>query len=115
MRASDFEAKFEAGAALTQDIDLGRARRVNEGRPQVLCYIVAGSGDPDRIECAVPYRIDDREIFFGPCKKALREWMRNRYARGMWTDTRSSVTERTARRTGEPAATCPCRETARAT
>ena len=79
MRASDFEAKFEAGADLTQDLDLGRARRVNHGRPQVLCYVVAGSGDPDRIECAVPYRIDDREVFFGPGKNALRERMRSRY------------------------------------
>ena len=79
MRASEFEAKFEAGADLTEDLDLGRARRVNHGRPQVLCYVVAGSGDPDRIECAVPYRIDDREILFGPGKNALRERMRSRY------------------------------------
>ena len=79
MRASKFETKFEAGADLTQDLDLGRARRVNHGRPQVLCYIVAGSGAPDRIECAVPYRIDDREIFFGPGNNALRERLRSRY------------------------------------
>jgi hypothetical protein len=79
MRTSDFEAKFDAGADLTRDLDLGRARRVNHGRPQVLCYVVAASRNPDRIDCAVPYRIDDREIFFGPCKKALRERMRIRY------------------------------------
>ena len=79
MRASDFEAKFDSGADLMHDLDLGRARRVNHGRPHAFCYVVAASRSPDRIECSVPYRIDNGEIFFGPCKKALRERMRSRY------------------------------------
>ena len=45
----------------------------------VFCYIVAASKNPDAVECPVPYRIDDMEVFFGPCKKSLREWMRNHY------------------------------------
>ena len=45
----------------------------------VFCYIVSASKKPDRVECPVPYKIDDGEIFFGPCKKPLREWMRHQY------------------------------------
>ena len=45
----------------------------------VFCYIVASSKNPDTIGCPVPYRIDDMEVFFGPCKKPLREWMRSHY------------------------------------
>ena len=39
-------------------------------------YIVGASKNPDRIECAVPWRVDDDEIFFGPCKTPLREKLR---------------------------------------
>ena len=46
---------------------------------RVFCYIVAASGSPDNIGCAVPYKVDDGEIFYGPCKKLLREWLRHRY------------------------------------
>ncbi|MDE0123971.1 MAG: hypothetical protein OXN97_05270 [Bryobacterales bacterium] len=46
---------------------------------RVFCYIVAASGNPDNIGCAVPYKVDDGEIFYGPCKKLLREWLRHRY------------------------------------
>ena len=45
----------------------------------VFCYIVGSSKNPDAIQCPVPYRIDDMEVFFGPCKKPLREWMRSHY------------------------------------
>ena len=45
----------------------------------VFCYIVASSKNPDTIGCPVPYRIDDTKVFFGPCKKPLREWMRRHY------------------------------------
>lgn len=79
MKASEFEAKFEAGEDLTPNLDLSGARRPNRRQTQVFCYVVAASRNPDRVECSVPYRIDDREIFFGPCKKPLREWMRNHY------------------------------------
>jgi hypothetical protein len=39
-------------------------------------YILNASSDPDRIHCAVPWRIDAQTIFFGPCKKRLRRWMK---------------------------------------
>lgn len=41
-------------------------------------YVLGASSDPDRVECGVPWRIDDREIFFGPCKMKLRERLRPR-------------------------------------
>ena len=31
----------------------------------VFCYVVAASKNPDKVECAVPYRIDESEVFFG--------------------------------------------------
>ena len=45
----------------------------------VFFYIVAASSSPDKVKCTVPYRIDDGEVFFGPCKKILREWMCKHY------------------------------------
>lgn len=42
-------------------------------------YVVASSTNPDWVECVVPYRIDEKLIFFGPCKKRLRERLRNQY------------------------------------
>lgn len=45
----------------------------------VYIYIVGASSDPDRVECAVPWKVDDAEIFFGPCKKKLRESLRPRF------------------------------------
>ena len=35
-------------------------------------YILAANSDPDKITCSVPIKIDENEIFFGPCKKRLR-------------------------------------------
>ncbi len=45
----------------------------------LLLYVVAASHNPDNVECVVPYRINDDVIFFGPCKKRLREWLCNCY------------------------------------
>jgi len=42
-------------------------------------YILASSHDPDNIECPVPYLVNDTTIFFGPCKKLLREWLYSNY------------------------------------
>jgi hypothetical protein len=36
-------------------------------------YILGASNNPDKIECTVPFEIDEKEIFFGPCKKRLRQ------------------------------------------
>ena len=44
-------------------------------------YIVTASKDPDSITCKVPYEIDEDEIFFGPCKKRLREQLRREFLR----------------------------------
>lgn len=46
---------------------------------RLFLYVVASSKNPDQIECVVPYQINDRLIFFGPCKKRLRERLRNEY------------------------------------
>jgi len=40
---------------------------------KVFVYVVAASKNPDAVECVVPYRVNDDMIFFGPCKKRLRE------------------------------------------
>jgi hypothetical protein len=47
--------------------------------PTVYVYVVAASTDPDNVTCAVPYGVDDDLIFFGPCKKRLREALRATY------------------------------------
>ena len=36
-------------------------------------YILSASPKPDYVECPVPAEIDENEIFFGPCKKTLRQ------------------------------------------
>jgi len=36
-------------------------------------YVLGASKDPNKIECPVPFEIDEKEIFFGPCKKGLRQ------------------------------------------
>lgn len=80
MKASEFDVKFEAGEDLTQNLDLARARRVNRGQARVFCYIVGDSRNPDDVRpSAVPFQIDEGEIFFGPCMKSLRERMRACY------------------------------------
>jgi len=42
-------------------------------------YIVSSAPEPEQITCAVPYEIDLKEIFFGPCKKRLRSELRQQY------------------------------------
>ncbi len=46
---------------------------------QVWIYAVAASSDPDHVQCVVPWRVDDSLIFFGPCKKRIRELLREQY------------------------------------
>ncbi len=45
----------------------------------VWLYSVAASKDPDNIDCYVPWPIDDDMIFFGPCKKLMRERLRCKF------------------------------------
>lgn len=48
--------------------------------PVAYVYVVAAAGlDPDRIRCPVPWRINEASIFFGACKKAIREKLRGQY------------------------------------
>jgi hypothetical protein len=43
---------------------------------RVWMYSLAASNDPDCVRCFVPWRVDDNLIFFGPCKKRIRERLR---------------------------------------
>lgn len=42
-------------------------------------YIVTVSHDPNKISSPVPWQVDSKEIFFGPCKKPIREKLREQY------------------------------------
>ncbi len=46
---------------------------------KVFIYVLAASKDPDKIHCQVPWRVDEDLIFFGPCKKRIRELLRKNY------------------------------------
>jgi hypothetical protein len=46
---------------------------------RVWIYSLASSSDPDRVRCVVPWRVDEDLIFFGPCKKRIRERIRSRF------------------------------------
>ena len=46
---------------------------------KVFVYVVGKSNNPDAIECMVPYKVNENTIFFGPCKKPLREHLYERY------------------------------------
>jgi len=49
---------------------------------KLFLYIMAASRDPDNVTCPVPFRIDDKEVFFGPCKDRIREKLRKDYLLG---------------------------------
>jgi len=44
-----------------------------------LVYSLGASSNPDRVCCEVPWRVDGDLIFFGPCKKRIREHLRKRF------------------------------------
>ena len=44
-------------------------------------YTLAASNNPDLIDCVVPWQVDDDLIFFGPCKKRIRERLRGDFLR----------------------------------
>jgi len=58
--------------------DYSQAER-SKAMTQVLMYVVAASPDPDNVRCKVPWRVDKDLIFFGPCKKRIRELLRKNY------------------------------------
>lgn len=40
---------------------------------RALLYIIKSTRSADSVTCQVPWEVDDQEVFFGPCKKRLRE------------------------------------------
>lgn len=44
----------------------------------IYAYVVGASSNPDGVECGVPWRVSDSEVFFGPCKMKLRQELRPR-------------------------------------
>jgi hypothetical protein len=46
---------------------------------QIWMYSLAASTDPDHVSCVVPWLVDQDLIFFGPCKKRIRELLRRRF------------------------------------
>lgn len=46
---------------------------------QVWIYSMKVSSDPDHVQCVVPWQVDEDLIFFGPCKKRIRENLRERF------------------------------------
>ena len=45
---------------------------------KVILYILKSSNNRNKITCPVPIECADA-IFFGPCKKRLREWLKKEY------------------------------------
>jgi hypothetical protein len=46
---------------------------------RVWIYVLDASKNPDDVQCVVPWRVDEELIFFGPCKRRLRERLREEY------------------------------------
>lgn len=44
-------------------------------------YVVNSSPNPERVECRVPWALDEEEIFFGPCKITLRQHLKKHLLR----------------------------------
>lgn len=48
-------------------------------RTRLFLYVVKASRDPESVKCLVPWEVSSNEIFFGPCKKRLREQFHRQY------------------------------------
>jgi hypothetical protein len=48
---------------------------------RVWMYVLDASKDPNSVCCVVPWRVDEKEIFFGPCKMGIRERLRKQHLR----------------------------------
>jgi hypothetical protein len=42
-------------------------------------YVLNSSKDPDNVRCVVPWMVDEELVYFGPCKRRLRERLRKDY------------------------------------
>ena len=49
---------------------------------RVWMYVLDSSKDPDNVRCVVPWMVDEDLIYFGPCKRRLREQLRKEYLTG---------------------------------
>src|SRR5438874_630894 len=56
-----------------------RTSRREQEMTEVWLYVVAASSNPDKVDCKVPWQVDEELIFFGPCKTRIRECLRRRY------------------------------------
>jgi hypothetical protein len=46
---------------------------------RVWMYVLDSSKDTDKVRCVVPWLVDEKLIYFGPCKRRLRERLRKEY------------------------------------
>jgi hypothetical protein len=46
---------------------------------RVWMYVLDSSKSPDSVQCVVPWMVDEELIYFGPCKRRLRERLRKEY------------------------------------
>lgn len=58
---------------------------------QVWMYALGASSDPDCVRCEVPWRVDEKLIFFGPCMPDIRKRLRGIFLRP--DCSRNTVTE----------------------
>lgn len=49
---------------------------------RVWMYVLNASKDPENVRCVVPWMVDENLIYFGPCKRRLRERLRKEYLTG---------------------------------
>ena len=46
---------------------------------KIYMYVLGASSNPDNISCSVPKKVNDKIVFFGPCKKRLRDQFYENY------------------------------------
>jgi len=61
--------------------------------PILISYIVKVSKNPDVLKAMVPFEVNSNLIFFGPCKKRLRENLYNMYLKDFNKDERDVIND----------------------
>jgi hypothetical protein len=46
---------------------------------KIWMYVLGANSNPDCVRCQVPWRVDEKLIFFGPCKKGIRKCLRKMF------------------------------------
>lgn len=46
---------------------------------KLFLYILSASSNQNYVECLVPYLVNEKELFFGPCKRLLRKNLKDKY------------------------------------